>query len=283
MAISRSEAAAILSPEQVEALVISPVLQRSVAGQALTLQGITGSTARFPVVKSDPAAAWTAEGAEISASDTDFDEIEVSPYKLAALSVVTNEAASDSNPSAPGIIGAGLVRDLVRKLDKALFSATTTNGPAGLPSLSNTHAVTVNAWADIYDGLVDAASAVESSGSHVSCWLFSPGDAASLAKITVGDDRRAPLFGSVTGTLDAGRTLLGAPLLISDQQPDGIAYAVDSTTAHLCTWSGTEVVADTSAYFTSDRLAIRAKMRTAFAFVHEPGIATITLPDDGGS
>lgn len=281
MAISRSDAAAILSPEQVQALVVNPVLQRSVAGQALNQQGITASKARFPIVKADPAAAWTAEGAEITASDTDFDEIEVSPFKLAALSIVTNEAATDSNPSAPGIIGAGLVRDLTRKLDSALFAASTANGPAGLPSLTHTHAITVAAWDEIYDGLVDASSGVESSGSQVRCWLFSPEDAASLAKVTVGTDFRTPLLGSVAASPQVGRTLLGAPLLISDQQPAGTAYAIDSTVAHLCVWNGTEVVSDASAYFTSDRLAIRAKMRVNFAFTHQPGIATITLPDGG--
>lgn len=280
MAISRAEAAAILSPEQVQALVVNPVLQRSVAGQALDQQGITASKARFPVVKADPAAGWTAEGAEITASDADFDELEVGPFKLAALSIITNEAATDTNPAAPGIIGAGLVRDLTRKLDKALFAASTANGPAGLPSLTHTHGITVDSWDDIYDGLVDASSGVESSGSQVRVWLFSPEDAAALAKVTVGTDFRTPLLGSVAASPEVGRTLLGAPLLISDQQPAGTAYAIDSSVAHLCVWDGTEVVADQSAYFTSDRLAIRAKMRCNFAFCHEPGIATITLPDD---
>lgn len=283
MAISRTEADAILSPEQVQALVVNPVLQRSVAGRALNHQGITASKARFPIVKADPAAGWTAEGAEITASDTDFEEIEVGPFKLAALSIITNEAAVDTNPNAPGIIGAGLVRDLTRKLDSALFANTTVNGPKGLLSLTGTHEVTVLDWNDIFDGLVDASSGVESSGSQVRAWLFSPADAAALAKVTVGTEFRAPLLGSVTGSPETGRTLLGAPLLISDQQPAGTAYAIDSATAHLCVWNGTEVVADNSVYFTSDRLAIRAKLRCAFAFTHQPGIATITLPDDSSS
>ena len=77
----------------------------------------------MPRVTADPAAAWTAEGAEIAVTDATLDEIVVTPKKLAGLVVVSNELASDSSPAALGVVGDGLVRDLRRKID-APISAT---------------------------------------------------------------------------------------------------------------------------------------------------------------
>jgi HK97 family phage major capsid protein len=72
---------------------------------------------RVPRVTADPTAAWTAEGAEIAASDPTLDEIDIVPKKLAGLVVISNELATESSPAALQVVGSGLVRDLARKVD----------------------------------------------------------------------------------------------------------------------------------------------------------------------
>ena len=87
---------------------------------------------RVPVVTADPTAAWTLEGAEITATDPTITEVVATPKKLAGLTVVSNELASDSSPAALQVVGDGLVRDLRRRIDAAYFAAATpTNGPPG--------------------------------------------------------------------------------------------------------------------------------------------------------
>ena len=283
--IDTTTAAAILGDAEVNELVIQPVLKRSVPGQALTVhtvpQGLSSS--RFPILREDPSAAWVAEGQEIPVSDAEFAELEVFPKKLTGLTVVTHEAAMDTRPDAPQVVGAGLVRDLARKIDAAFFTDAGANAPAGLASLTpagGVHEVTLAAWEDVHGAAVDAVSAIEGSGSTATSWLFNPADLAAIAKVTEegpGGSRR-PLLGSVTGALGTVRSLLGVEIVVSDQQPRGVAYAIDKAVTHLAIWDGTEVRSDESIFFTSDRIAVRARVRLAFAFPHPAGIARITLP-----
>jgi HK97 family phage major capsid protein len=116
----------ILTPEQVEALVIEPLTRTSVGVQVSTVVTADTHTVRFPIVETDPSSGWTAEGDEISITDPTLDELEVTPKKLAALTVVSNELVADSNPSALAVVGDGLVRDLAKKLDAAFSSNRST-------------------------------------------------------------------------------------------------------------------------------------------------------------
>lgn len=80
----------------------------------------------------DPPALIVAVGQAVTQEDEAVAEF----FKLAGLSIITNELRNDSSPAAQEAIGAGLARDLSRKLDAAFFGKTTTNGPSGLGSLA---------------------------------------------------------------------------------------------------------------------------------------------------
>ena len=113
MASTTSGGASILTPEPVGALVIRPLTSElSVAAQVSTVVETSSHDFRVPVVSADPTAAWTAEGAEITASDPTITEVVVTPKKLAGLTVISNELAADSSPAALQVVDDGLVRDL---------------------------------------------------------------------------------------------------------------------------------------------------------------------------
>ena len=99
MAMTTVTGSPVLTPAQVHALVIQPLIDQSVAAQVSTVVTTSSHDLRVPRVTADPAAAWTAEGAEIGVTDATLDEITVTPKKLAGLVVVSNELASDSSPS----------------------------------------------------------------------------------------------------------------------------------------------------------------------------------------
>jgi predicted phage gp36 major capsid-like protein len=124
----------ILGPEQVTELVIRPLIANSIAGQVLSLVNTGAPQYRVPIVAADPSAAWVAEGQEIPASDADIDELIVTPKKLAGLSIISSELAADSSPAAQQVVGDGLVRDLVRKLDRHCSRQRPPTDPPACPA-----------------------------------------------------------------------------------------------------------------------------------------------------
>ncbi|WP_081289248.1 phage major capsid protein [Mycolicibacterium fortuitum] len=87
MTLNSSSGAAILRPEDIQALVIQPLITSSVAMQVSTVVQTGSHSTRFPIVVSDPDSAWVAEGAEIPVSDPDVDELDVIPSGLKGLVV----------------------------------------------------------------------------------------------------------------------------------------------------------------------------------------------------
>src|SRR3712207_315789 len=129
------------TPEQVESLLIKPVLAASVALNPLCsrVRRPTPPLLPAPAVTADRTAAWVAEGAEIPVSDLQTAEVDVVTKKVAGLSVVTSELAEDSSPEATAEVGRGLARDIARKVDAGFFADGTGNGgeqPDGLASLT---------------------------------------------------------------------------------------------------------------------------------------------------
>ena len=112
-------------PEGFGQLVIQPVQAMSAAIQAIgsTQANANSNSYRVPVVKTDPSAAWVAEGEEIPASEQDLDEDADRFHKLAGLTIVSSELANDSNPDAAEQVGLGLARDIARKLHGAFFGS----------------------------------------------------------------------------------------------------------------------------------------------------------------
>lgn len=271
---------AILTPEQVGDLVVQPLIATSIAGQALTTVQIGTHDYRIPIVASDPAAAWTAEGAEINVTDADIDELTVTPKKLAALTIITNELASDTTPQAAQVIGDGLVRDLTRKTDQALFAtAAITNGPAQtLGTLSGVSAVSAGSAYTNADAFSDAIYAAADANAVVDTFVTNPATARELSKLKEGTNSNRPLLGA-DPTQPAQRQILGVPLLTSPAVPTTgkVVWAISRAASYMVIREGAEVEADSSVYFSSDRTAIRAKLRIAFAFPHPASLVKITV------
>lgn len=83
--------APILSPEQVAELVVTPLTQLSIAGQTMTTVQTSSHSYRLPIVTADVQASFVAESAEIPAADAAVTELDCTPSKLAALSVISRE------------------------------------------------------------------------------------------------------------------------------------------------------------------------------------------------
>jgi HK97 family phage major capsid protein len=277
MASTTSTFGPILAPEQVADLVITPLMQESIAGQVLT-GVLTGShDYRIPIVAADPSASWVAEGAEIAVSDADVDELIVTPSKLAGLTIISQELADDSSPAAQDTVGAGIVRDLSKKTDQALFTATTTNGPGGLPGVSGISTVSAGAAYANVDAFSDALYTAEQYNGVITAWVTNPATAKTLAKVKEQTGSNKPLLGA-DPTRPGGRQILGVPLLTSPYVST-INSPVWGIPRAQCIWvvrENAEVEADRSVFFTSHRVAVRAIIRQGFGFPNPPAIVKIS-------
>lgn len=277
MALTTTTGAAILTPEQVTELIVRPFTQQSVALRVSNVVPTDASSLRVPVVTADPQAAWTAEGAEIAVSDPTLVEVDIIPKKLAGLTVISSELAADSSPAALQIVGEGIVRDLARKADAAFFANTTTNGPAGLLSIAANAIDAGDTWANL-DWAEAAKTNAEQHNTVVDSFVCSPATALKISTIkeygTAGSNRA--LLGS-DPTAPASRVVAGVPLLTSPSIADDIVWAIPRNRVIVALRNATQVVTDTSAYFTSDRVGVRATLRMGWGFTDVAAVSKIAI------
>jgi HK97 family phage major capsid protein len=229
---------------------------------------------RVPRVTADPTAAWTAEGAEIAASDPTLDEIDIVPKKLAGLVVISNELATDSSPAALQVVGSGLVRDLARKVDQAFFGSTVSNGPSGLLSITPTAVDAGDDWVDL-DAFEEAKSVAEQHNTMIDTFVANPATALKIATLKETTTSAKSLL-APHPTQPASRTVAGVPLLTSPTIGNDIVWALPKSRLIIALRQGTTVTTDSSAYFSSDRTAVRAVLRVSWGFADPAAVAKIT-------
>jgi HK97 family phage major capsid protein len=282
MTATTSNTAALLSPEQVEQLLVLPVLAQSVALNPIvsTVVRLTGSTYRIPKVTADPSAAWVAEGAEIPASDLTTNELVIAPSKVAGLSVITSELAEDSSPEASTQVGAGLARDIARKVDAAFFGGVAANTPSGLASLTvgagNVQDIAAGTAPTNLDAFAQAQMLAGNVGAELTAFVANPITALVLANLKEATGSGKPLL-EADPTKPTRRMIFGVPVLTSPEAPVGTIWGMSSARVTTVVRRDAEVKADRSVFFTSDRVAVRATCRIGFAFPHTAALVRIRL------
>ncbi len=268
-----------ISREDVGPLFVQPVERASVAMQTSTTVMTDGSTFRVPLVTADPTAAFVAEGAEIPVSDPTLSEIVVTPRKVAGLTIVSRELAQDSSPAAATVVGDGLARDVARKIDAAWFGAQAAPAPSGLGALTGFQAVSAGSTASgtVYanlDPFAEAISKAEQVGATLTAFVTDPATALTLAKLRTSSGSNEMLLGR-DATEVGQRRILGVDLVVSPDVTPGVVWGYDSSRVWTVLRSDVTLDVDRSAFFTSDRVAIRATARIGFAFAHPQSVVRI--------
>lgn len=275
-------------PEAIHDLIVQPVTTESVALDVANTINAEGhvNVYRVPIIASDPTAEWTAEGDEITASDAGLDEAASPFFKLAALTVITRELAEDSSPQAADIVGQGIARDLAKKLDSAFFGThvtaagppvvTNDDQPAGLEDLTGFNPVNAGASWGNTDPFAEATYAAEGVGATLGAFVANPADALLLAKVKKATGSNEPLLGN-DPTQPTRRVLAGIPLRVSPAVSPGTIWGIPHTRTLVALREDVNLQIDHSAFFTSDRVAIRATLRVAFLFPHAAAVQKITL------
>lgn len=291
MTTETTNASRAFLPEQVGQLITRPVAKASVAIQATTvIETAADSNHKFrvPVIGADPSAEWTPEGDEITPSDATLTEAVTDYYKLAGLSIITSELADDSSPEAAEVIGAGLARDIARKLDTAFFGTNVTapgpppvitdSKPAGLEALADVNHVTAPAaWADL-DPFTEAIFEAEGVGATLTSFVANPADALLLAQLKETSTSYRDLL-QPDATKPGVRLIGGVPLLVSPAVTAGTIWGLPSDRTLIALRKNVTLTIDRSAYFSSDRVGIRAILRIGWVFPHPAAIQKISLDE----
>jgi HK97 family phage major capsid protein len=275
MTMTRNEFNGLLRPDDVREMLFDPLEQLSIATIATTVVYTDSHTFRIPVMTADPLAEWVAEGEEINISDPKIEEASTEPKKVAGLTTVTRELLQDSTGDTAARVGNGLARDISRKLDAAFFADTApTNGPAGVGTITATEVDAPADWTDA-DPFTDAVYTAEDNSASITGWFAHPDDAKALATVKESSGSSRNLL--APDPTQAGQRLIeGVPLHVSKLVTPGEVWGIDATQAFTVIRQDAEIVADSSAFFTSDRTALRATMRAGFLFINPAGIIKIT-------
>jgi HK97 family phage major capsid protein len=276
MALYTAGAGPILSPAEVESLVVRPVLDQAVSALVSTVVQIGTNQLRIPIVTADPQASFVAEGAEIPASDSAVTEQVVMSKKLVALSIISSELAQDSSPAALQVVGDGIVRDVKRQLDASFFGNTTPQGPSGFGSLTTGVATNGGSWANL-DSFEAAKANAETLHSQVTSFVAAPATVLALSTVKEYGSAQSnkPLLQS-DPTQPVSRTIGGVPLYSSPAVAADVVWAIPAQHVLFVIRQGTEVISDSSVMFTSDRVAIRCTTRVSYAFTQPMAITKIT-------
>jgi HK97 family phage major capsid protein len=275
MTLTSASGAAILTPDEVQALVIRPLIEQAVATQVATVLRTSTHATRIPVASADPTAGWVAEGAEITASDAALAQVVITPKKLAGLSIISNELAADSSPAALQTVGDALVRDLRRKLDAAFFANTTTDGPSGLLSVAFATIDAGDTWTNL-DAFEAAKAGAEALSTEITSFACNPGTALKLSTLKEETGSNKHLM-SPDPTVPTKRTISGVPLYVSPTIADDVVWALPGSHIVVAIRNDATVVSDSSVMFTSDRTAIRATLRVGIGFTHPGAVGKIVL------
>jgi HK97 family phage major capsid protein len=283
MTLTRTTGGPLLSPEQVQSLLVVPVLAASAAtqdGVTCTLVNLDGKQLRVPRVTTDVTASWVAEAAEIPVSDMALDELVVTPKKVAALSYVSVEAAEDTSPAAVGQLSASIVRDIARQLDAGFVSGNGTGAnPTGLTSLATgagnvQDLATGAATPTSLDAFARAISLSSGVGGRVTSFLANPADLLSLQLIKEGTGSNKPLLGADPSNPTRSMAF-GVPFVTSPAVATGTVWALSAAHVLAVVRKDSSVEADHSVAFTSDRVAVKGTMRVNFGFPYLPALVRI--------
>ena len=208
-------------------LILAPLYFESVVLRAMRRIEISTTSAYLPRVTSG-SVSWVPEASEIPDSGALVDLLAVTPRKVAALAIVSNEAVGDAN--AAEMLGQALARAVAVEVDRAFFRGGGTNGPAGLPGVTGLETIDADPTSGL-DAWTDAVAAVESNGARATVGFVSPTTWASLSKVKESTGSNKPVLADpATGpTGEVTRSIGGLPVLVSASVADGEAWVVDGS------------------------------------------------------
>lgn len=292
-----NSAGGVLVPEQFSATVIRLVEQYGVARQLARVINCSTDTINIPRRTGGLTATFTSENASITESDTTWDNVTLSPKKLAILTRMSTELRDDALISVVDMLATECAYSFASKEDACLLIGTGVASYGGMTgafvkAIDGSHALATVAAASGHDtfgeldldDLISLMALIPTYARPGSVWLCSP-----EAKAAVFDSLRAAAGGITAADISGGfaDSFLGHRIILSPHLPGGLT--TDYSSAAMLGFgnlglaatiaSRTEIRVQTTdqRYFEYDQIGLRATERFD-CVVHDLGSASVKSP-----
>jgi len=242
----------------------------------------------IPHVVADPAANWTAEGAPITSTDPNYEDIVATPRKLATLTAISNELIADSNPDVVSLLSMQVARSLALKYDLGFFEGSGT--APEIRGLKNVVGITLDATLAAaptnLDVFATAIATLASYNATATAIVMNPRTWSGLIKLKEGTaNNNKPLLQQQAGSAGApvSNSIYGVPVYLSSQLSitegagaESSAYVYDAAQLVAVFRQDTQVVLDRSRLFNSDQSELRAILRADVSVPNPKAVVRIS-------
>lgn len=207
------------------------------------LSGLVGNV-DIPRMVSGVTSTWiSAEDGDATEDQATFDQVVLSPKDLACYTEVSRRLLLQSAPSIEGIVRSDLAIAQALGIDKAVLYGTGLAGqPTGIANQAGVGSKTFGAAAPTYAELVDMVATVKGGNYPVSSltWLI---NAAMWGGLMTTPKQASGNEGNFV--MDVGTsTMVGHPVIVSEQVNDGDVILGDFSQVLLGEWGGLEINVD---------------------------------------
>jgi HK97 family phage major capsid protein len=255
-----------LVPEEWSNLLVPMVEDKAVIRGLARVMNITSNKLNVPTVVSNPKAAWGSEQGLKSTTSMEFSELELTPYKLTALAVITEELVQDALVDITRIVTEALATAIAKEEDNAFATGSGTGQPTGFATgytpIWTKACGGLGTWSDINQAFMRMTQDYRKTA----VWV---GNMNTLANVmSTKTSTGAPIYNNSfnTGSLP---TLMGRPMYEQNDLADGLLCFVDLNWYFIAQRMGLTVRTSTEATVNGDGAAYSLWQRNALGILVE--------------
>ena len=277
MAITITEAGggigAAITPEAWSAFVLTHLSHSAVVLSAGARRIDTDAKQiHVPRVTSDGTVVWLDELEEIVSNAPEGDDLVLTPKKVGALTVLSNESVDDSNPSELDAVGAAMLRAIGRAVDVAIFHGAGGKQPVGILDATPTLPAVYGTIS--YENIVRAAGEIMSAGGVPDIVFANPSDVVELQLATDGMNRPLVQPDAAKG---ASRTIAGLTIYPTPALLVGEALVAQADQIVVAVRKDASVKFSTDARFSSDGTVARVIARVDAGIGDADGLCSVQV------
>ena len=292
MAVSSATKGAAIAPVDFAKEIIDGLTDDVVMRQlARILPAISGKSAAYPRRTGGSGAAMSLEGAPIVPYDLTFDQVVLTPKKAAALVEVSNELLQDEGVDLAGYLAQHFIDEIGELLEGQYLNGDATD--ANLQGILTADDGALVDPALLIERVPSTAAAI-ATADILALWGALPAKYRKNATFVCNSAMETVLRGLQDGngqylmvrdlTSAMSVTLLGRPLLITDEFPGTLVAGTDalmvgdfSKAVYIADKAGIDIQRNDSVGFNKDTTAFRAIFRTDIALAIPGAIKILSV------
>lgn len=255
-------------PADLSAEILGKMQEQSAVQRLARQITMPGNGSAIHVVTSDPTAAWVAESAEGSASNSAVTTKVLRGYKLQVISTFSEELTRDAAALYDSLLGR-LPGILARKFDNTVLNGTAPGSDFDVLTAATGVAITAGST---YAGLVTAVTGIANASYDANGFIIAPQAEALLLGEVDGNDRPLFIDNAQNGAIGSllSRPVLKTPAAYKDDITDKLGVVGDWSQAVWGTVGGVNVKVAREAsigdldLFAAGMVAVKAEIEVGF-------------------